>query len=61
MELEAQGALVLPTYTGALDFSKCVDEYFFDASGKAVGGGYFGPGFVLVLGVLVSCAVRSWW
>ena len=35
MELEAQGALVLPTYTGALDFSKPIDEYFFDANGKA--------------------------
>merc|ERR1719217_1995333 len=29
MELEAQGALVVPTYTGALDFSSCVDTYFF--------------------------------
>mmetsp|Transcript_60506 Transcript_60506/g.96072 ORF Transcript_60506/g.96072 Transcript_60506/m.96072 type:complete len:1144 (+) Transcript_60506:2-3433(+) len=28
MELEAQGALVVPTYTGALDFSKCINEYF---------------------------------
>merc|ERR1719502_1463277 len=35
MELEAQGALVLPTYTGALDFSKPIEEYFFDAAGKA--------------------------
>merc|ERR1719230_2236475 len=29
MELEANGALVVPTYTGALDFSQCIDEYFF--------------------------------
>jgi len=29
MELESQGAIVLPTYTGALDFSVCIDEYFF--------------------------------
>merc|ERR1719217_1584662 len=29
MELEAQGAIVLPTYTGSLDFSLCIDEYFF--------------------------------
>jgi len=28
MELEAQGAIVLPTYTGSLDFSVCIDEYF---------------------------------
>jgi len=34
MELESQGAFVLPTYTGALDFSKPIDEYFFDANGK---------------------------
>jgi len=37
MELESQGALVLPTYTGALDFSQCIDEYFFDpTTGKPV-------------------------
>merc|ERR1719247_2515041 len=36
MELEAQGALVLPTYTGALDFSKPIDEYFFDEAGRAI-------------------------
>ena len=36
MELEAQGAFVLPGYTGALDFSKVIDEYFFDASGRQV-------------------------
>jgi len=36
MELESQGALVLPTYTGALDFSKPIDEYFFDANGRSV-------------------------
>eukprot|EP00316_Scyphosphaera_apsteinii_P022983 CAMPEP_0119309718 /NCGR_PEP_ID=MMETSP1333-20130426/16236_1 /TAXON_ID=418940 /ORGANISM="Scyphosphaera apsteinii, Strain RCC1455" /LENGTH=1403 /DNA_ID=CAMNT_0007313731 /DNA_START=47 /DNA_END=4258 /DNA_ORIENTATION=- len=28
MELESQGALVIPTYTGSLDFSQCIDEYF---------------------------------
>jgi len=37
MEMESQGALVLPTYTGALDFSQCIDEYFFDSvTGKAI-------------------------
>jgi len=35
MEMEAQGALVLPTYTGALDFSKPIDEYFF-LNGKSI-------------------------
>jgi len=35
MEIEAQGAFVLPTYTGALDFSKPIDEYFF-LNGKAI-------------------------
>jgi len=35
MELESQGALVLPTYTGALDFSACIEEYFYSA-GKAL-------------------------
>ena len=30
MELEANGALVLPTYTGALDFSQCINDYFFE-------------------------------
>jgi len=29
MELESQGALVVPTYTGALDFSQCIDSYFY--------------------------------
>ena len=29
MELEANGALVLPTYTGSLDFSLCLEKYFF--------------------------------
>jgi len=28
MELESKGALVIPTYSGALDFSQCVDKYF---------------------------------
>ena len=35
MELESQGALVLPTYTGSLDFSVPIDEYFF-VNGKSV-------------------------
>ena len=35
MEMEAKGALVVPTYTGSLDFSLCVDSYFFNAAGKA--------------------------
>merc|ERR1719478_1201131 len=36
MELEAQGALVLPTYTGALDFSRPIDEEYFFENGKSV-------------------------
>jgi len=36
MELESKGALVLPTYTGALDFSQCIDQYFFDGLGKTI-------------------------
>jgi magnesium chelatase subunit H len=35
MELEAMGALVIPAYTGALDFSKPINEYFFE-NGKSV-------------------------
>ena len=35
MELESQGALVLPTYTGALDFSVPIENYFFK-NGKSV-------------------------
>ena len=35
MEMEAKGALVVPTYTGSLDFSICIDSYFFNAAGKA--------------------------
>merc|ERR1719487_1628673 len=35
MELEARGALVIPAYTGALDFSKPISEYFFE-NGKSV-------------------------
>jgi len=35
MELEAQGALVVPTYTGALDFSVCINDYYF-INGKAI-------------------------
>merc|ERR1719379_2045125 len=36
MELEANGAIVVPTYTGSLDFSQCIDEYFFSmATGVA--------------------------
>ena len=34
MEMEAKGAIVVPTYTGSLDFSLCVDSYFFNAAGK---------------------------
>ena len=35
MELESSGALVVPTYTGALDFSQCINSYFYNA-GKAI-------------------------
>ena len=35
MELEARGALVIPAYTGALDFSKPINEYFFE-NGKSI-------------------------
>jgi magnesium chelatase subunit H len=35
MELEASGALVIPTYTGGLDFSQCIDNFFFQ-DGKAL-------------------------
>ena len=35
MDIEANGGLVMPTYTGALDFSKPIDEYFFDAMGNS--------------------------
>ena len=35
MELESLGSLVLPTYTGALDFSKPIDDYFF-VNGKSI-------------------------
>lgn len=34
MEMEAKGAIVVPTYTGSLDFSLCIDNYFYTASGK---------------------------
>ena len=34
MEMEAKGAIVVPTYTGSLDFSLCVDSYFYTAAGK---------------------------
>lgn len=33
-ELEARGAKVVPTYSGALDFSVLIDEYFYSAEGK---------------------------
>jgi len=36
MELEAQGAKVVPTYSGALDFSILVDEYFYNSAGKQI-------------------------
>merc|ERR1719183_1007451 len=35
MELESMGALVIPAYTGSLDFSKPINEYFFE-NGKSV-------------------------
>jgi len=35
-ELESQGALVMPTYTGALDFSVPITSFFFDASGASI-------------------------
>merc|ERR1719389_833637 len=35
MELESMGALVIPAYTGALDFSKPINEYFFE-NGKSI-------------------------
>merc|ERR1719183_1373966 len=35
MELESMGALVIPAYTGALDFSKPINEYFFE-NGKSL-------------------------
>jgi magnesium chelatase subunit H len=35
MELEAQGTLVMSTYTGSLDFSICLNQYFMQG-GKAV-------------------------
>jgi magnesium chelatase subunit H len=35
MELEAMGALVIPAYTGALDFSKPISEYFVE-NGKSI-------------------------
>jgi len=50
MELEAQGALVLPTYTGALDFSKPMEEYFFKDGKSTVDCTINLTGFALVGG-----------
>jgi len=50
MELEAQGALVLPTYTGALDFSVCIDESFFQNGRGVVDATINLTGFALVGG-----------
>ncbi|KAJ1633063.1 protoporphyrin IX magnesium chelatase, subunit H [Pavlovales sp. CCMP2436] len=33
-ELEARGAIVIPTYSGALDFSILIDEYFYNTNGE---------------------------
>jgi magnesium chelatase subunit H len=35
-ELESRGARVVPIYSGGLDFSGPVDEFFYDASGKPI-------------------------
>ena len=32
-ELESRGTRVVPLYSGGLDFSSPVEEYFYDASG----------------------------
>jgi len=50
MEIEAQGGLVLPTYTGALDFSKCVEEYFFQMGSPIIDVTINLTGFALVGG-----------
>jgi len=50
MELESQGAIVVPTYTGALDFSVCIDEYFYIAGKQIVDTVINLTGFALVGG-----------
>jgi magnesium chelatase subunit H len=35
-ELESRGARVVPVYSGGLDYSGPIDEYFYDASGKTI-------------------------
>merc|ERR1712070_714223 len=50
MELESQGAIVVPTYTGALDFSVCIDEYFYVAGKQIVDTVINLTGFALVGG-----------
>eukprot|EP00561_Arcocellulus_cornucervis_P000477 CAMPEP_0185825574 /NCGR_PEP_ID=MMETSP1322-20130828/31112_1 /TAXON_ID=265543 /ORGANISM="Minutocellus polymorphus, Strain RCC2270" /LENGTH=1413 /DNA_ID=CAMNT_0028523297 /DNA_START=32 /DNA_END=4273 /DNA_ORIENTATION=+ len=35
-ELEGRGARVVPIYSGGLDFSGPLEEYFYDANGKAI-------------------------
>jgi magnesium chelatase subunit H len=49
-ELEAKGALVIPSYTGSLDFSQCVDTYFFQNGASAVDVTINLTGFALVGG-----------
>ncbi len=50
MELEAKGALVVPTYTGSLDFSVCIDEYFYLSGRRIVDTVINLTGFALVGG-----------
>merc|ERR1719253_1397546 len=50
MELESQGALVVPTYTGALNFSVCVQDYFYNAGRVIVDTVINLTGFALVGG-----------
>ena len=42
--------LVLPTYTGALDFSQCIDNYFYEAGKSLVDSVINLTGFALVGG-----------
>jgi len=50
MELESRGALVVPTYTGALDFSICINDYFYYAGKTLVDVVINLTGFALVGG-----------
>jgi len=50
MELESKGALVIPTYTGALDFSVCVNEFYYQAGRVIVDSVINLTGFALVGG-----------